>query len=267
MNRFPLAALGVLVGLLATSGAAPAQDAPEAVYELLPVSRATVDSLRRALEPERFAAMLRVNRMDSRRVARADSLVVPGPGRTIPDQPFPAVLGGAASLPKLVVVALRVQAFAAYESGRLVRSGPVSSGSRRAPTPRGLFSVNWKARTHVSTIDTSWVMHWTMNFHAREGWALHQYVLPGLPASHQCVRLLEDDARWLHGWVEPWRVSPDGRERLAHGTPVAIVGAYGFGKRRPWRTLPEDPAATRLRPEELAELDSLLARGSNLNVD
>jgi hypothetical protein len=33
------------------------------------------------------------------------------------------------------------------------------------------------------------------------GFGVHQYDLPGRPASHGCVRMLERDAKWVYEWV------------------------------------------------------------------
>jgi hypothetical protein len=60
-------------------------------------------------------------------------------------------------------------------------------------------------------------------------------MLPGLPASHGCVRFLERDALWLFEWGEPWTLDDSGVRVLHAGTPVLIVGHYEFDKTPPWR--------------------------------
>ncbi len=57
--------------------------------------------------------------------------------------------------------------------------------------------------------------------------------LPGRPASHACVRLLERDARWIHDWGDGWRLDEDGRSLQAPGTPLWIVGDYDFDSPHP----------------------------------
>jgi lipoprotein-anchoring transpeptidase ErfK/SrfK len=260
-------AIAAIIGLTAASPSnqppgSAAPDEPPAVvasrFNLVDVrAPAFRDSVLGSLEREPFLVMLRVNRLDAEHASRADSLLIPEPGTLAADAPFPDRLE-AAALPKALIISCRIQFFGAYESGQRVRMGPVSSGARDDPTQPGLYSVNWIARTHVSTQDSTWVMRWTVNFDARNGRAIHQYDLPGYPASHSCVRLLEDDAQWLYSWVDPWRVSRDGRTVLANGTPIVIVGVYAFGARRPWRALEADPHATDLTAAELAEVDSLL---------
>jgi hypothetical protein len=73
------------------------------------------------------------------------------------------------------------------------------------------------------------------NFDNDRGLAFHQFALPGRPASHACVRLLERDARWLYSWGRGWILGSGGQNVVTPGTPVLIYGAYGFGDRPPWR--------------------------------
>lgn len=79
-------------------------------------------------------------------------------------------------------------------------------------------------------------MEWYFNFHNTRGLALHQYTLPGYPASHACIRLLERDAVWIYGWGEGWTL--DRRGQIAkRGTPLLIRGQYTFDGPPPWRSL------------------------------
>ena len=167
--------------------------------------------------------------------------------------PFPDTLPAAGLPPKLLVVSARVQAFGAYEAGRLVRWGPTSTGRQEKATPPGLYHANWRQRTRASTFNDEWVLHWYVNLSNFDGISLHQYELPGRPASHSCVRLLEDDAEWLYRWVDTWKLVPgDRRKVLVQGTPVAVLDEYAFGRRRPWKRLPDDPRATTLGAGEIA---------------
>jgi lipoprotein-anchoring transpeptidase ErfK/SrfK len=257
------AALAVLLALVSTTVAAPAAatGAPQSgpgeastpgFHTVAVQGPGSVAALRARLGAEVFGEVLRLNRVDARHVAELDSLVLPEPaaGFRAP-APFPDRADELERHPKLVLVSIAVQAFAAYDSGRLVRWGPVSTGDPAHPTPRGAFHANWKARVHRSTVDSTWLMRWCVNIENREGIALHHYALPGRPASHCCVRLLEPDARWLFEWVEPWRLADDGTSVLEPGTPVWITGAYDFDAPPPWRRLPADPGADRAGPEAL----------------
>jgi hypothetical protein len=91
------------------------------------------------------------------------------------------------------------------------------------------------------------------NFDSLGGVSFHQYELPGYPASHSCVRLLEEDARWIYHWAEQWIISKQDGSILAYGTPVIIFGEYAFGKQPPWKRLLEDAGATTITPHEIEE--------------
>ena len=212
----------------------------------------SIAALRTRLGAAELDQVLRLNRVDLDHARRLDSLVVPDrlAGFVAPS-PFPARLPRFDSLAKAVVVALRVQAFAMYEHGELKHWGPVSSGKASSPTPPGRFHVNWKEPLRRSSVDSTWLMPWCVNIDNRVGTALHQYDLPGRPASHCCIRLLEADARRVYDWVDTWRVADGGRRLLAPGTPVDVVGDYDFDAPPPWRRLPADPEADHLRLEEL----------------
>jgi len=170
--------------------------------------------------------------------------------------PFPATIALLDSVPRLIAVSQRVQAFAAYERGRLVRWGPTSTGKAKTPTPNALYFTNWKRKQTRSTDNDEWLLNWYFNFENRRGISFHEYDLPGYPASHACVRLLAADAEWIYRWADQWALSRDGLSILAWGTPVAVFGRYDFKAPGPWRRLGEDSLAVRITP---AELDSVLA--------
>jgi hypothetical protein len=146
---------------------------------------------------------------------------------------LPATVPALATSPKFIAVSRRVQAFGAYEYGRLVRWGPTSTGKASTPTDSGLFFTNWKSRTTISTEDPSWILDWYVNIIALKGVAFHQYDLPGRPASHGCVRLLEVDAKWVYRWAAQW-VPGRGSHVKQYGTPVLIFGDYRYGAPAPW---------------------------------
>jgi hypothetical protein len=216
--------------------------------------------LRAALGPAGFATLLKVNRRDAGHVRSGDTLVVPdsitmaldSTARMLALSPFPLRIGSAPP-GKLMLVSLRVQAFAAYDSGTLVRWGPTSTGRRAAQTPVGLYHANWKSRRRVSTVNREWLLEWCVNLESLRGISLHRYELPGRPASHSCVRLLEDDAIWIHGWVGSWRLGGRPGQILEHGTPVVIFGSYAYDARPPWTLLPADSTATIVPPAEVAD--------------
>jgi hypothetical protein len=212
-----------------------------------------------SLGTERFQQILKLNRIDLGHVRKGDSLIVPvgpgGGGTSPPDSlagsPFPRLLA-AITDPKLLLVSIRVQAFGAYEDGRLVRWGPTSTGRKEMPTPVGLYHVNWKDKERTSTFNEEWELRWCVNIDNSLGTSLHEYALPGRPASHSCVRLLAADAEWFYEWADQWQLTADGREIRENGTPVVIFGEYAYGARPPWKRLPEDPGAATLLPDEIA---------------
>jgi hypothetical protein len=186
-----------------------------------------------------IALLEKLNRADAGHLDHLNELIVPDPWflderayTTLPASYVPARI-----YPTLLVVYVPGQVFGAYESGRLERWGPVSTGGRTSPTPAGWFHLNWRATRHVSTVNPDWEMKWYFNFGNVDGLAFHQYPLPGHPASHGCVRLLERDAKWLFEWGEPWALERTGQVVVRDGTPVLIIGAYDFESPSPWRSL------------------------------
>lgn len=186
--------------------------------------------------------ILALNRMDNRNIRKGDSIVVPDTIlHLLSYSPFPFEINEAAQLPKLLLISRKIQAFSIYENGILRRWGPTSTGRRNKQTPAGLFSLNWKSKETISTIDSTWILPFYFNFHNKEGIALHEFSMPGYPASHACVRLLGEDAKWIFYWAEQWIVTPDGERVAAHGTPLIIYDDYKFGSPPPWKYLPQNP--------------------------
>ncbi len=238
----------------ADSAAAPAA-ATAAHFARWPVRNpkhlaALVDSL----GPERWLQALKLNRVDAKHVHDRDTLVLPDAfGDSLALSPFPAELAAVRDSGKVVLVSRRVQAFAAYEHGRLMQWGPVSTGRRAKPTPAGLYHATWKAKSRISTVDDEWLLKWCVNIHNREGVSLHEYELPGRPASHSCVRMLETDARWVYAWTDQWKLSADGKSLERPGTPVVVFGEWAWGARAPWKQLPDDPSLAALGSADLDE--------------
>jgi lipoprotein-anchoring transpeptidase ErfK/SrfK len=184
-----------------------------------------------------IAVLEKLNRADGAQLARLETLVVPAVWLDeLRYSPFPAVYAAATESPKLLIVDQPSQAFAGYEHGRLVRWGPVSSGSRTSPTPSGLFHLTWRSRGRHSTVNPGWFMKWYFNFDNAGGLSLHSYALPGYPASHGCIRLLERDAMWLYAWGQGWSLDAGGRV-VSQGAPLHVRGDYAFEAPPPWRSL------------------------------
>lgn len=220
----------------------------------------SIKELEARLGPDVFAFVLKLNRLDRKHLRSGASLVIPD---TQPDlasvSPLPLKLAAARSTPKLILVSRQMQAFAAYEFGELVRWGPTSTGKKSTPTPAGLYYTNWKARERRSSVNQSWILPWCFNIDDITGVSFHQFDLPGYPASHGCVRLLQEDAKWLYDWAEQWVLAKPGDGILAYGTPVIIFGEYSFGEKAPWQRLPDGAGVTVI---SIAEIDAVLNKYS-----
>lgn len=198
--------------------------------------------------------VLTFNRLDEKHIQKNSTITIPP---TFTDwnalAPFPAELPAAKDIEKLLIVSQRIQAIGAYEHGTLVRWMVTSTGKKETPTPSKLYFTNWKGKLVVSTLEGGYLLPWAFNIDNLGGIAMHQFDLPGLPASHACIRLLEADAMWIYEWAKQWILASDGQTELAKGTPVIVYGEYAFGKKAPWKNLATDPAATTLTVDELTE--------------
>jgi len=194
-------------------------------------------------DSDQIELLEKLNRADRRHLARLRVLVVPDEWELdeLAYSPMPLYSEWAAERGgKAIIIDIPGQCFGAYENGHLVRWGPVSSGRRGHDTPPELGHLNWRSRVRRSSFNYDWVMEWYFNFDLR-GLALHKYTLPGRPASHGCVRLLERDAIWIYNWGEAAR-------KGFKGTPVLVVGRYDFSAPPPWH----DPEALAERLEGIA---------------
>jgi hypothetical protein len=231
------ALLALLAALFPAPAAAAEPPTRDRAYRLESGMSGSED-LRQRFNPRQLELLEKLNRADAAHLGRLPVLVIPEVwiGDELQYSPLPLTYAGAGGHPKALVVHQPSQVFGAYEHGRLVRWGPVSSGREKHPTPSGLFHLSWKSPGRHSTVDPDWYMPWYFNFHNERGLAFHQLTLPGLPASHACIRLLERDAKWLYEWGEGWVLDERGWNVLEPGTPVLILGQYGFGAPPPWRS-------------------------------
>ncbi len=212
-------------------------------FSLQPLPR-TDKELRSSFTAAQLDILEKLNRRDREHLLRVDppvpGLVVPAtwPGDELAYSPLPEAWPAASAHPKYLVVDQPSQAFGAYEFGRLVRWGPVSSGRKETPTPSGSFNLTWRSRKRTSTDNDAWILEWYFNFVNARGVSFHQFDLPGYAASHACVRLLQRDAQWLYGWGDQWKLSEDRRAVVVPGTPVLILGVFGHGTSSPpWTSL------------------------------
>lgn len=111
---------------------------------------------------------------------------------------------------RVIYINLKVKAFGAYsKNGKLVHWGPVSGGrgwcsdvNRVCETAVGSYML---FRKHGPECESSKFpveteggapMPYCMFYY--RGFALHASTLPGYHASHGCIRLFFDDAKWLN---------------------------------------------------------------------
>lgn len=205
-----------------------------------------------AVGASNVGVVLKLNRINSNYLKKDSVVVIPQhPNDWMALSPFPLTLSSAASIPKIDLISQRVQAFGVYEYGKLVRWGPVSTGKASTPTASKLYFTNWKGKEVHSSFSDEWILKWNFNLDNAEGIGMHQYTMPGYPASHSCVRMFGEDAEWLYNWADQWVVSDDEQTIIAHGTPVLVFGSYAYNKTAPWKLLPQNPDATTLSPTEL----------------
>lgn len=193
-----------------------------------------------------------INRTDKKNLAKQDSIVIPTDfsGDVVYYLPFPLEVNYLEDVSKVVLFSYPTQTFAAYENGFLVYSGPTNMGRKKDLTPNGLFYTNWKAEKTTSTFDDEWELKWNFNIENKLGVGFHEYELPGYPASHSCLRLLEKDAKFLYDWADQW-ILEDKQTVLVKGTPVVVFGNYNFDAPKPWLQLVQNPNALSITKAEV----------------
>lgn len=193
-----------------------------------------------------------INRADKTNLKKLDSIVIPADfsGDLVYYMPFPLHVSVLEEVSKIIIFSYATQTFAAYESGELVRTGPTNMGRKKDPTPTGLFFTNWKAEKTTSTFNDEWELKWNFNIENKLGVGFHEYDLPGYPASHSCLRLLEKDAKYLYKFADEW-VLKDKENVKVKGTPVVVFGSYDFDGTKPWLQLASDPKALNISENDV----------------
>lgn len=197
--------------------------------------------------------ILAINRLDMKNIWRADTLSIPNKIETdfLKYSPFPLTSEILKDVKKMVIFSYPIQAYGVYENGILTKWGPTSMGKKTAKTKTGLMFANWKKELAISTVKSEWKLPYNVNVHNFLGIGWHQYDLPGFPASHSCLRLLMDDAKWMYNFADTWVLNKGGATVKANGTPVLVFGEYGWGKAKPWKLLSKNPKATEITDEQL----------------
>ncbi|HSP82621.1 MAG TPA: L,D-transpeptidase [Gillisia sp.] len=210
------------------------------------------DSLLDQFSENEQRIILLLNRIEKNKIKGGSRVIIPDSliNDLLVYSPMPQNLSELDSIPKAVLIAQRIQAFGLYENGQLIRWGPVSSGKQSTPTPNGLNYANFRSKRKISTVDPTWIMPYYFNFMNYYGVGVHQYQLPGYPASHACVRLDMEDAVFIYHWAEPWTLDSKGRYLVKNGTPFMVFGEYKFDEQVPWLDLANNPDANKLNAAE-----------------
>lgn len=103
--------------------------------------------------------------------------------------------------PERVVISLSDQLAYLYKGSTLVAVSTISSGRPGKDTPTGVFPILEKQRFHKSLKYENAPMPFMQRID-KYGIALHAGHLPGVPASHGCVRLPGDFAAKLYNVTE-----------------------------------------------------------------
>ncbi|MFH6963092.1 L,D-transpeptidase [Flavobacterium plurextorum] len=193
-----------------------------------------------------------LNRTDKANFKKLDSVVIPTDfsGDLVYYMPFPLHVSALEEVSKIILFSYPAQTFAAYENGELVYTGPTNMGRKKDPTPTGLFFTNWKAEKTTSTFNDEWDLKWNFNIENKLGVGFHEYELPGYPASHSCLRLLEKDAKYLYKFADEW-ILKDKENVKVKGTPVIVFGNYNFDGSKPWLQLSSNPKALNISESEI----------------
>jgi lipoprotein-anchoring transpeptidase ErfK/SrfK len=231
---------------------APVRKAPKAVTYTL---ENTKEWLKANDSDANLEIAIAVNRTDKAFFTKMDSVIIPTDmsGDIAFYLPFPVEVPYLADVDKIIFFSYPTQTFAAYENGILIYTGPTNMGRKKDQTPTGLFFTNWKAEETISTFDDEWKLLWNFNIENKKGVGFHQYDLPGYPASHSCLRLLEKDAKYLYEWADQWVLVDDENVKFK-GTPVIVFGAYDFDAPKPWLQLVKNPKALTISVSEIEKV-------------
>lgn len=132
-------------------------------------------------------------------IARFEAGLPPVSQKVDPLPPDPASLPEPGK--RQLDIRLAAQRFNYFEDDQLVWSGLISSGAAQHPTPRGSYRLQSKVKNKRSGSYTNFFnmptpMPYALQF--KGPYWIHEGYLPGVPASHGCVRLRYEDARFVY---------------------------------------------------------------------
>src|SRR6516165_2688561 len=129
------------------------------------------------------------------------SFVMGGPAVSRPRQEVPPANTEESAPPQaplFFVISLKKQQVSVYSPKGLYSQSPVSTGQPGHPTPTGIFTILSKELYHESNIYSGAPMPFMQRI-TYSGVAMHEGILPGYPASHGCIRMPREFARWMYG--------------------------------------------------------------------
>lgn len=252
---------------------AEAEKEAENMYPLIRYQRTTIataeelESLRRTYANRdstltAYRAFTTVNRKDLRYFRVGDTVIIPD--AIVEDlraySVFPHRYPAAADIPKIILVSNKMQSYACYEHGKLVRFAAANTGEERKPTFPGRYALNWKARMRKSSLNDEWKLPFTWNFHRYAGSAFHQFDMPGRPVSHSCVRQFRDDAEWLFNWGKGAKYDTSKQAIPFTGTPVLIIDIFDFSRKKggPWWELSSNKDSILTLPDQPLDMEEAL---------
>jgi len=158
------------------------------------------DTFSKIAPPSQWEILAKINRIDSKHLIPGKKILIPVNEEIAKNFcPVPKRIdSNYERYERVIIFFLDTQYFGAYEGGKLIFWGPISSG-RNNSTPKGKFYVQWKSKNYFSKKYNT-AMPYAVNFF--KGYFIHTGALPGKPASHGCVRILLKDGRKIYSWLQ-----------------------------------------------------------------
>lgn len=240
----------------------------EIPYKLITIkNQKTIDSILKSL-PDTVdkniarKIIMTLNRKEFRFIKNNEQIIIPKifTNNILDYSIFPQYYPAAKEIKKIIMVSIEKQAYGCYEYGKLVRFAAINSGKEKTPSFPGRYALVWKERLRRSSLDSTWIMPFTFNFHSEAGSAFHQFQMPGRPVSHSCLRQFMDDAEWLFHWGETAKRDANGKIIPYSGTPVILLGHFDFSRKvgGPWLDLTSNKDGIVELPDNPMEVEEAL---------